>query len=135
MTFGSVDRRSIQLSYGRPGGKGSRFGGELRVRFGRSKLGILDARPHSRDRARSLLAEQGARTAMQMKPIGWTKRRVQLRCESCGARCRVEWLPYISALESGVPLRCRECGAVEVPLDRRAAVTAVAIECRTAART
>ena len=78
---------------------------------------------------------QGARTVMQMTPIGWTKRRVQLRCERCGSRTKVEWLSYISALESGVPLQCRECGAEEVPLDRRQTVTAVAEERRAAART
>lgn len=62
---------------------------------------------------------------MQMKPIGWTKRRVQLECEHCSARTKVEWLSYISALESGVPLGCRECGAEEVLGDRRQAVAAV----------
>jgi hypothetical protein len=41
---------------------------------------------------------------MQMTPVGWTKRRVQLECEECGSRTNVEWLPYISALERGVPL-------------------------------
>ena len=45
---------------------------------------------------------------MQMKPIGWTKRRVQLECEHREARTKVEWLSYISALESGVPLQCRK---------------------------
>ena len=72
---------------------------------------------------------------MQMKPIGWTRRRVQLQCERCGARTKVEWLPYISALESGVPMRCRECGAEDVPRDRRQTVMPVAVERRAAART
>jgi hypothetical protein len=70
---------------------------------------------------------------MQMKPIGWTKRRVQLECQQCGARTKVEWLPYISALESGVPLPCRGCGVEAAVQDRRQAVTAVAVERRLAA--
>ena len=72
---------------------------------------------------------------MQMKPVGWTKRRVQLECGHCGARTKVEWLPYVSALESGVPLQCRECGAEGGPSDRRQTVTAVAVDRRAAVRT
>src|SRR5436190_19872824 len=100
-----------------------------------SKLGIFaeaNARPRERAYPRR---GKGGTDAMQMKPIGWTKRRVQLECEHCSARTKVEWLSYVSALESGVPLGCRECGAEEVPRDRRQAVAAVVNERRAVVRT
>jgi hypothetical protein len=54
-----------------------------------------------------------------MRPIGWSKRSVQLECGTCGAHTRLQFIPYLTALKAGVPLQCRECGAEEVPQDRR----------------
>jgi hypothetical protein len=72
---------------------------------------------------------------MHMTPVGWTKRSVRLQCGSCGSRMNVEWLPYISALESGVPMQCRECGVEGIPGDRRQTVAPVSEERRLAGRT
>jgi hypothetical protein len=68
-----------------------------------------------------------------MKPIGWTKRRVQLECAGCGARQKVEWLPYISALESDIALPCPECGTEEHVEDRRRHDSTVSVERRAVA--
>ena len=65
-----------------------------------------------------------------MRPIGWSKRSVQLQCESCGSHTRLELLPYLTALESGVPIACRECGAQAVPDDRRTVAAAPTVERR-----
>jgi hypothetical protein len=54
-----------------------------------------------------------------MKPIGWTRMRVQLECRHCHTRTKMEWLPYISALESEIAMPCPGCGAVECVEDRR----------------
>jgi hypothetical protein len=68
-----------------------------------------------------------------MKPIGWTKRRVQLECAHCHARLKVEWLPYISALESEIALPCPECGTEEFVQDRRQRESLVPVERRAVA--
>jgi len=68
-----------------------------------------------------------------MRPTGWTKRRVQLECQHCNARTKVEWLPYISALESDVALPCPECGTEEYVEDRRQIEASVPVERRAAA--
>jgi len=65
-----------------------------------------------------------------MRPIGWSRRSVQLQCESCGSHTRVELLPYLSAMESGAPMPCRDCGAEAVPQDRRALAAAPTVERR-----
>ena len=65
-----------------------------------------------------------------MRPIGWSKRSVQLQCESCGSHMRVALLPYLSAMDSGVPVACHECGAEAVPEDRRTVADAPTAERR-----
>jgi hypothetical protein len=68
----------------------------------------------------------------EMKPVGWSKRSVQLECERCGAHKRMEFLPYLSAVKAGTPVPCRECGTEEVPADRRRAAAAPTVERRVA---
>jgi hypothetical protein len=70
-----------------------------------------------------------------MRPIGWSKRSVQLECGSCGAHMRLQFLPYLTALKAGVPLRCSECGAEEVAEDRRRVAAAGTAERRVAVPT
>ena len=67
-----------------------------------------------------------------MRPVGWSKRSVQLECESCGAHNRVEFLPYLSAVEAGAPLECGSCGARAIPRDRRSEPVAPSVERRVA---
>jgi hypothetical protein len=69
-----------------------------------------------------------------MKPIGWTKRSVQLECDSCGAHTRLELLPYLSAVRHGIPLQCWGCGEQEIPGDRRRAEAAPTAERRVMVR-
>jgi hypothetical protein len=69
-----------------------------------------------------------------MKPISWSKRRIRLECQHCAGRMKVEWLMYLSALESGVALECVKCGAHERVKDRRQASLPVPAERRTARR-
>ena len=45
----------------------------------------------------------------------------------------MEWLPYISALESDVALPCPECGTEEYVEDRRQIEASVPVERRAAA--
>lgn len=69
-----------------------------------------------------------------MRPIGWSKRSVQLECEDCGSRTRIELLPYLSRLESEVPVACRECDAAAVPKNRWPVGAAPTVERRVALR-
>jgi hypothetical protein len=43
---------------------------------------------------------------------------------------RVALLPYLSAMDSGVPVACHECGAEAVPEDRRTVADAPTAERR-----
>lgn len=65
-----------------------------------------------------------------MRAIAWSKRSVQLQCETCGAHTRLRLLPYLRAVESGVALACRECGAEAVPEERRSVSDAPTVERR-----
>jgi ribosomal protein L33 len=65
-----------------------------------------------------------------MRPLGWSKRSVQLECESCGAHQRLEFLPYLSAVKRTIPLECSSCGVRSVPKDRRRERAATTVERR-----
>ncbi len=67
---------------------------------------------------------------MQMKPVSWTKKRVRLECQECGARKKLEWLSYLLALESGATVECARCGAHQPVGDRRAVQAPVELERR-----
>jgi hypothetical protein len=69
-----------------------------------------------------------------MKPISWSKRRVRLECQHCGGRTKVDWLVYLSALESRVPLPCPSCNAGEQVADRRQLDRPVPVERRASRR-
>jgi hypothetical protein len=56
---------------------------------------------------------------MQMKPVSWTKKRVRLECQECGAKKKLEWLSYLLALDSGAMVECARCGAHQTVGDRR----------------
>ena len=67
---------------------------------------------------------------MQMKPVRWTKKRVRLECQECGARKKLEWLSYLLALESGAAVQCARCGTHQTVGDRRLAEAPVEVERR-----
>lgn len=70
-----------------------------------------------------------------MRPVGWSKRSVQLECDLCGSHKRLELWPYLVALKERSPLRCEGCGAERVPVDRRQSTTGHTVERRVAVST
>ena len=54
-----------------------------------------------------------------MKPIGWTKEWVGLRCVECDTPTRLSWSGYLTAVEHGMPQTCSGCGTEQTLEDRR----------------
>jgi DNA-directed RNA polymerase subunit RPC12/RpoP len=50
-----------------------------------------------------------------MKPVGWSKRSVQLECESCGSHMRLALLPYLATAKNGRQIACETCGVQSAP--------------------
>jgi hypothetical protein len=54
-----------------------------------------------------------------MKPIGWTREWVGLRCSDCEAAVRLSWSGYLTALEHDQLQICTHCGHQQPLEDRR----------------
>ncbi len=54
-----------------------------------------------------------------MKPIGWTKEWVLLRCVACDAATELDWDTYLTALEEDEQQVCAGCGLEQALEDRR----------------